>query len=44
MYQAIFFLYNGDTITRVFDSYPNDKMIESSGINWDDIASYEVQY
>ena len=44
MYQAIIFMKDNSIITRVFDMYPNDKMIESCGISWDDIASYEVHY
>ena len=44
MYQAIFFMTNGSIVTRVFNSYPTDSMIETSGLNWDDISSYEVQY
>ena len=35
---------DGSIITRVFNSYPNDKMIETSGLNWDDIDSYETHY
>ena len=44
MYYTIFFMTNGNVITRVFDTYPNDKMIEHSGFNWNDISSYEVHY
>ena len=44
MYQTIFFMKDGSIITRVFNSYPNDKMIETSGLNWDDIIDYEIHY
>ncbi len=44
MYNTIFFMKDGSISTRVFDSYPSDKMIKASGLNWDDISCYETHY
>ena len=44
MYQTIFFMKDGSIITRTFDSYPTDRLIEASGLNWDDVDSYETHY
>lgn len=41
-YQTIFFMYSGDVITRLYDSYPDWDMIEASGIDIEDIKSYET--
>ena len=44
MYQTIFFMKDGSIVTMKFDSYPTDRVIETSGLNWDDIDSYETHY
>jgi hypothetical protein len=44
MYNTIFFMKDGSISTRVFDTYPSDKMIETSGLNLDDIIDYETHY
>ena len=44
MYNTIFFMKDGSISTRVFDNYPNDKMIETSGLDLDDVIDYEIHY
>lgn len=44
MYNTTIIMKDGSIITRIFDSYPTDRMIESSGVEWEHILLYEVNY
>ena len=44
MYIAIFFMKDNSIVKKVYATYPSDEMIVSSGLDWDDICSYEVHY
>ena len=44
MFTTIFFMYSGETITKMYDDYPSEDMIITSGIDLDAVGSYETHY
>lgn len=44
MYLAIIFMENGKVVEHKFNSYPGEKDLESIGLPWECIVSYEVHY